>query len=59
MPSTRLEYWKPKFARTIERDRQTTELLMQAGWQCQFVWECELAALDQVIKTIVAFLQNP
>jgi len=40
-PSSRQEYWLPKFARTIERDRLNQEKLQSLGWRVHVIWECE------------------
>ena len=42
MPKTREDYWVPKFARNIARDREVMEALENAGWRATIVWECEL-----------------
>lgn len=36
---TNASYWGPKIDRNIERDRETNELLQQAGWRVIRVWE--------------------
>lgn len=41
-PAVKPDYWLPKFARTIERDRQNQEELRKRGWNVIVVWECEL-----------------
>ena len=42
MPSSRLEYWKPKLARNAKRDRAVTRDLRASGWTVLRVWECAL-----------------
>lgn len=42
LPATRQDYWIPKFARTVERDRQNQDRLRQLGWRVILVWECEI-----------------
>ena len=41
-PTTNREYWLPKFARTVARDKTNRRLLRQEGWKVIVVWECEL-----------------
>ena len=41
-PASNQEYWKPKILRNVERDKQNTALLKEAGWNIIVVWECEL-----------------
>lgn len=45
-------YWRPKLARTVERDRRGDELLRAAGWRVIHVWEHE--ALDAAAAEIAA-----
>lgn len=39
IPGTHREYWQPKLARNIERDRETTAMLQAEGWQVLRIWE--------------------
>lgn len=41
MPKTRVEYWRDKFARTVERDLIKQRALIGAGWRVLTIWECE------------------
>ena len=41
-PSTNVEFWREKFTRNVERDRQNELLLAKLGWHVIVVWECEL-----------------
>jgi DNA mismatch endonuclease (patch repair protein) len=41
-PSSRLDFWNNKFARTVERDRRKAAELANAGWNVITVWECDL-----------------
>lgn len=62
-PVSRLEYWLPKFKRTIERDIHNQKELRRAGWNVILVWECEIGDLDQlalrlpkiILRTPVAY----
>ena len=40
-PRTNPDYWLPKLARNVERDRRVRAQLADEGWQCLVVWECE------------------
>ena len=44
IPKSRLEYWSPKLARNIERDRKNIEELQRLGWNVGMIWECETEA---------------
>ncbi len=41
IPKTNRQFWSRKIARTRERDRETTRLLEEEGWQVVRVWEHE------------------
>lgn len=41
-PSSRQEYWKAKFDRNAERDRNSLTTLTELGWQVVVIWECEV-----------------
>ena len=56
-PRTRAEYWKPKFAKTIERDKRNAQALEDLGWRVITVWECQLrknieTAFDNILYEI-------
>lgn len=40
-PKSRIEFWGAKFAQNMARDRRNREDLESAGWQVQYLWECE------------------
>jgi len=40
-PRSNVDYWGPKLARNIARDRRVDEALRQAGWTVVRVWEHE------------------
>ena len=42
-PKSRLEFWLPKLARNVARDREVTRALRKAGWTVLRVWECDLS----------------
>ena len=42
-PRVNNDYWGPKLARNVERDRSTDEQLIAAGWEVVRVWEHEAA----------------
>lgn len=43
LPKTNTGYWLPKLQRNIERDRETDEMLTEAGWTALRFWEHEAA----------------
>lgn len=52
-PPSNREYWMPKLARNVERDRTTHALLTDLGWRVLVVWECEIGdpvTLEQALR---------
>lgn len=54
-PKTNAEYWGPKLARNVERDRETDRALAELGWRVLRFWEHEDA--DAVVVRIEAELR--
>jgi DNA mismatch endonuclease, patch repair protein len=49
VPAVNVEYWGPKLARNVERDRANTAALEEGGWTVLRFWEhqdVELAATE-------------
>lgn len=40
-PKSRLDFWEPKLAGNVERDRRHEDQLRAAGWLVMTIWECE------------------
>jgi len=40
-PQANVDYWTPKLARNVERDRETDAALKSAGWLVIRIWEHE------------------
>lgn len=59
-PKSRTDYWLPKFARNVERDREVVEALEHGGWRVAIVWECELtkARADATAGRVAAWLSS-
>ena len=47
-PASRQDYWLPKFARNVERDRDNRAALEALGWRVVVVWECEIGDTDRL-----------
>ena len=56
LPKRNAEYWLPKLARNVERDRETDDLLSAAGWQVLRYWEHDDA--DDVAGAIIGILST-
>jgi DNA mismatch endonuclease, patch repair protein len=42
MPKTNVKYWKTKFGRNIEKQKQDFKELRRAGWRPMIVWDCQI-----------------
>lgn len=52
-PKRNTEYWKLKFKKNIQRDRDNQRQLHALGWQTIIVWECEInKGVNKVAKRI-------
>lgn len=56
LPKSNVAYWKNKFERNVQRDRDTTRALKQDGWQVIIIWECQLKKLDAVAAQLISKL---
>jgi DNA mismatch endonuclease (patch repair protein) len=56
IPKSRTEYWGPKLARNVSRDRDNERLLRSLGWQILPVWECETRDRLVTAKRLRVFL---
>ncbi len=50
-PTGNRAFWKNKFARNVERDREVSRALRKAGWTVLRVWECALSR-SQTARTL-------
>jgi DNA mismatch endonuclease (patch repair protein) len=60
-PKTRQDYWNPKLAGNVERDRRNAAQLLASGWRVEVVWECDARIPDRLmsrLKEITAGLQR-
>lgn len=55
-PKSRLEYWLPKLARNVNRDRVSRQRIEDSGWQALVIWECETEDSDLVMSRLEDFL---
>ena len=56
IPRANNDWWKRKFARTIERDRDLGRVLRANGWRLVVVWEHE--KIESAVNKIVKVLEN-
>jgi DNA mismatch endonuclease (patch repair protein) len=57
-PKVNSLYWKTKRRRNIARDKQNLTALQMLGWGVLVIWECELADLRIVERTLKRFLRG-
>lgn len=60
IPSSRQEYWLPKFRRTIDRDRESRRALLSDGWRVAVVWECAMhdAKAESTVSALESWLRG-
>lgn len=57
MPRSSVEYWRPKFAANLQRDRRKLSQLRTLGWRTIVVWQCQIEAdVSAVARRIESFL---
>jgi DNA mismatch endonuclease (patch repair protein) len=57
-PKSRSDYWLPKLARNVERDRTKKEHLESLGWKVLVVWQCEIKETEQLTARLQAFVDE-
>jgi len=55
-PASNRDYWIPKLARNVERDRQARRKLRRLGWKSMTLWECEIRDQEATTRRISRFL---
>ncbi|CCA91332.1 very short patch repair endonuclease [Novosphingobium sp. PP1Y] len=58
-PKSRLDYWGPKLAANVERDKRKAQELCDLGWSVLTVWQCELSDFAGVRERLINFLGKP
>lgn len=53
-PSVNGEYWSPKLAGNVARDKRQTTALEHAGWRVLRLWEHE--TVDRMVESVVALM---
>jgi DNA mismatch endonuclease (patch repair protein) len=56
LPKSNREYWLPKLARNVQRDKASASALRRQGWKVLTVWECETKSLDKLTGKLRKFL---
>jgi len=55
-PATNAEFWANKRERTVARDQEKSEILLNLGWKVLVVWECQCRDPDVVLNEMSVFL---
>lgn len=50
LPKSRLDFWEPKLAGNVERDKRKQAELEVQGWTVLVIWECETKNADALAK---------
>jgi DNA mismatch endonuclease (patch repair protein) len=58
-PKSNTQFWRAKFDKNEERDRQALSELIELGWDALVIWECETRDLDELAARIAAHLGVP
>ncbi|MBL8821108.1 MAG: DNA mismatch endonuclease Vsr [Planctomycetia bacterium] len=57
-PKTNRDYWIPKFARNVKRDRKVVAQLKRRGWLVLILWECKLSDGRSLFQVLRRFLNK-
>lgn len=56
MPKSRTEYWVPKLASNVERDKRNLRSLRKQGWKVLVIWDCQTQDERQMLRILDTFL---
>jgi DNA mismatch endonuclease (patch repair protein) len=56
VPKSRVDYWKPKLRRNVERDRRNISKMRRCGWKVMNVWECDVLEANRLEQRLTRFL---
>jgi DNA mismatch endonuclease, patch repair protein len=56
-PKSNAQFWLDKLEGNIRRDGQAVMALDALGWQVLIVWECEVADLPALTRSVSSFLE--
>ena len=51
-PQSNREFWDMKLNRNMERDKIVENVIIQMGWSCLVIWECETKSLDSLRRRL-------
>lgn len=57
-PKSRQEYWGPKLAANVARDRRHLAELAAMGWRAEIIWECDARDPDRLADRLAALIRR-
>jgi len=58
IPKSRVDYWQPKLARNVSRDKENQRRLRSLGWQMLTLWECKIVDSSALADQLRSFLEK-
>lgn len=52
LPKSNQIFWKTKFEKNVNRDRQNEAILKALGWTVVVIWECEIRDSEKMIAKL-------
>ena len=52
LPKNNTEFWRNKFERNKERDKEKVIQLQNIGWKVSTIWECEIISKKTILNKI-------
>lgn len=57
-PKTRQDYWAPKLAGNVARDKAAQESLKSSGWRVAVIWECDTRRPETLLRRIESMVHE-
>jgi len=58
LPKSNLDYWLPKLAGNVRRDRRNARKLRASGWRVINVWECKTARAERLAARLSKLIRR-
>src|SRR5882724_1435559 len=52
LPKSRIEFWRTKMGRNMQRDQANYSRLAEMGWRVVILWECELGRPAKIGRAV-------
>ena len=56
-PKSRVDFWKKKFDRNVERHEEVDAELFELGWKVLVIWECETKSEETLYEVLTERLE--